>query len=169
LLLGQVRSSTDYIFNNGGTARGMAIGTIGATPLSFGTNNTQQMQIASSGAVTISSTTTIGNSTTTFQVYTDGHVFQWGTTPTISSCGSSPSLVASSSDMVGTINVGSGVVTACTLNFQDVMQTGNASCIESDNSTAITGDISSISSSSVTFGFSATLGGGQIYYRCNPI
>jgi hypothetical protein len=84
--------------------------------------------------------------------------------PVISSCGTSPSVVGG--DSAGTISVGSGVaVTGCTLTFA-VPWVNTPMCTESDNSTAITGDIASISNTAVTFGFSASLGGGKIYYIC---
>jgi len=88
-----------------------------------------------------------------------------GTTPTLGTCGTSPSLGTGASDFAGTINVGSGVTTSCTLNFGTAFANAPA-CVESDNSTAVTGDISAISTSSVTFSFSASLGSGQIYYIC---
>jgi hypothetical protein len=83
---------------------------------------------------------------------------------TVTSCGTAPSLTGS--DNAGTITVGSGVsVTGCTLTF-GTAYTNAPSCVISDNSVAINGDISSVNNSSVTFGFSASLGGGKVYYIC---
>lgn len=58
-LLGQSRSSTDFIFNNGGTARNIAIGPVTANNLLFGTNNLERMRIDANGNVAIATTTEI--------------------------------------------------------------------------------------------------------------
>lgn len=99
-----------------------------------------------------------------FQILASGHINATGTTPNMGTCGSSPSVIGT--DSMGTITVGSGVVTSCTMNFQIPYESSNLQCVESDNSTAVTGDISSITTSSVTFSFSATLGGGKLSYMC---
>ena len=91
-----------------------------------------------------------------------GHILTGGSTPTMGTCGTSPSVVGN--DTAGVITVGSGVVTSCTLNFAKAWANPPV-VIVSTNSTAVTGDISSVSTSSVVFGFSATLGGGIIYYH----
>lgn len=91
------------------------------------------------------------------------HIVSSGPTPAVGTCGVSPSIIGN--DNSGTITVGSGLATACTLTFANSWG-ATPSCVISDNSTAVTGDISSISATAVTFGFSATLGGGQIYYLC---
>lgn len=88
-----------------------------------------------------------------------------GTAPTVGTCGTSPSVASGSTDTAGTINVGSGTVTACALNFGTAF-TATPSCVASDNSTLSTGDISAVSTTSVTFSFSASVGAGQIYYHC---
>lgn len=95
--------------------------------------------------------------------WTNGQAYGESGAPAMGTCGTSPSVTGS--DMGFTVTVGSGVVTACTVNFK---RTWNSTpqCVESDNSTAVTGDISAISATAVTFSFSATLGGGQIYALC---
>lgn len=97
-----------------------------------------------------------------FQILASGHINATGTVPSMGTCGTSPSVVGN--DAAGTITIGSGVVTSCTLNFAIPYESSNISVLESDNSTAVTGDVTSITTSSVTFGFSATLGGGKLYY-----
>lgn len=97
-----------------------------------------------------------------FQVLASGHINATGTAPTMGTCGTSPSVIGN--DAMGTITIGSGVVTACTMNFAIPYESSNITVLESDNSTAVTGDVSAISTSSVTFSFSATLGGGKLYY-----
>ncbi len=94
----------------------------------------------------------------------NGHLYFGNAAPSVSSCGVSPSV--SGNDNAGVISVGSGVVTSCTLTFNTHWVTNAPVCVLSDDSTAVTGDISSVSTSSVVFGFSATLGSGHIYYHC---
>lgn len=96
---------------------------------------------------------------------TSGHINLTGAAPTLGSCASG-SMDASSrnTDNAGTIDA-SGVTLSCVLNFA-VSFAYVPSCTVADNSTAITGDISSVSASSVTFNFSASIGGGFIYYHC---
>jgi hypothetical protein len=110
-----------------------------------------------------------GNGTMTLfdvAVSTNNHIVTSGSTPTMGTCGSSPSVIGD--DNHGIITVGGGVVTACTMNFSQTWGSAcNVICNESDNSTAVTGDISALSPTAITFSFSATLGGGLIYYQCS--
>lgn len=99
----------------------------------------------------------------TYALAVGGHVITGGNEPAISSCGISPQV--NGNDTAGIASVGAGVVTACTITFLQTWQNPPV-CTMSTNSTAVTGDISSISTSSVIFGLSATLGGGKIYYIC---
>lgn len=101
--------------------------------------------------------------TAIFAVQNSGHLISSGTVPTMGACGTSPSVIGT--DNAGAITVGSGVVTSCTLNFAAAWGQTPV-CVQTNNSTAVTGDISAISTTAVTFSFSATLGGGQIYYLC---
>ena len=50
-----------------------------------------------------------------------------GPTPSVSSCGSGPSLSAGATDQTGTITVGTGSVTSCTLNFANTWD-GEPAC-----------------------------------------
>lgn len=103
------------------------------------------------------------NGTTTFAVKYDGDIVSSGTAPSMGTCGSSPSV--DGTDTLGVITVGSGIVTSCTMNWANT-KTRNPVCTMSTNSTAVTGDITTTTTSSITFGFSATLGGGTINYIC---
>lgn len=135
-------------------------------------SNTIALKISSTTGSTSSAVSfnVLGNASTSgsaslvniFQILSSGHINSTGTIPTMGACGSSPSVVGT--DSGGTITVGSGVVTSCTMNFQIPYETSNLFGLESDNSTAVTGDISALTTSSVTFSFSATLGGGKLYY-----
>jgi hypothetical protein len=105
------------------------------------------------------------NGAKAFSVDHLGHGTFFGTAPTVGTCGTSPSVTSTSTDNAGTINVGSGVVTACTLTFATTWA-ATPSCVISDNSTTSTGDISSVSTTAFTASFSASLGSGKIYYHC---
>ena len=56
-LLGQVRSTTDFIFNAAGTGRDMAIGTTSSKELTLATNNTERITIQGDGDVGINDST----------------------------------------------------------------------------------------------------------------
>lgn len=105
------------------------------------------------------------NGVLNFGVQNDGHIVSSGTIPGVSSCGTSPTMDPSSTDSGGKINVGSVTATACTLTFANAYASAPI-CIVSDDSTGVTADISSISSTAVTFGFSISLAGGHVWYIC---
>lgn len=109
----------------------------------------------------------VSSSATGFHVAvsTSGHFITSGGAPTISSCGSTPNGSVVGNDNEGIITVGGGSVTSCTLTFFSTWG-ATPTCVITDNSTAITGDISAISATAFTTSFSLSLGGGTIYYRC---
>lgn len=98
-----------------------------------------------------------------FGIQNSGHLISSGTTPSMGTCGTLP--VINGTDNAGIIIVGAGVVTSCTMNFAYPFSNPPV-CVESTNSTSITADISSISTTAITFGFSATLGSGTLWYVC---
>lgn len=99
-------------------------------------------------------------------ISTNGFLVTNGSTPTMGSCGSTPNGSVVGDDNQGDITVGGGAVTSCAMNFSYVHTGCTMSCQLSTNSTSVTGDVASLSTSAVTFGFSLSLGGGHIYYRC---
>lgn len=84
-------------------------------------------------------------------------------TPTIATCGTSPSVAGT--DGSGVITTGSGTVTACTLNFSTTLPVAPA-CNLTLSSTTITPAITSISTTALVIGLSLTLTSGKIYYQC---
>jgi hypothetical protein len=85
-----------------------------------------------------------------------------GGTPTMGTCGTSPSV--SGNDNVGKVTVGTGVVTSCTVNF-GTTKTGTPHVfITVDGATAIANSISSVSTSGFTANFAASLGAGTFDY-----
>lgn len=103
------------------------------------------------------------NGALAFGVQNNSHVISSGTTPSMGSCGTSPSV--DGTDNAGIITVGAGIVTSCALNFSSTY-TRPPICTISTNSTAVTADITSITGTVATFGFSATLAGGTVWYIC---
>lgn len=128
---------------------GVALVQVSSTPAS----------VATDFMLTVSSQ----NGTPTFAVKYDGDLVSSGTTPGMGTCGTSPSVLGT--DTAGVITIGGGVVTSCTMNWANTKGSIPV-CVMSTNSTAVTGDITTTSTSSITFGFSATLGGGTINYLC---
>lgn len=125
--------------------------------LSLVGNNTALFAIATSTAAV--------SNTPIFEIDNTGHVVTSGPKPTLSSCGTTNSL--SGNDSNGTIMFTGTLVTACTLNRANPVKSGNTlECQASSNTTAAFADINATTTSSVTFGLSATLSSGSIFYAC---
>lgn len=86
-----------------------------------------------------------------------------GTPGTPTSCGTSPSVAGT--DTVGTITLGTGTVTSCTLPFSATLFAAPVCVVTSDSST-ITASITSISTSQLVVALSASLPGGKVTYFC---
>lgn len=103
---------------------------------------------------------------TPFSVDSSGWIVTSGVKPTASSCGSTNSVSGNQTD--GDVMFTGTLVTACTINFPQPVPSGTTlQCTESDNSLAATGDISATTTSSVTFGLSAGVSSGTIWWRCD--
>lgn len=85
--------------------------------------------------------------------------------PTISSCGTSPTASSASRNEGGDITIGTGGITACTLTFTGTLP-HVPKCTANTNSATITAGITALSTTAVTFGFSADLSGGVLRYQC---
>lgn len=92
-----------------------------------------------------------------------GHTFTSGPAPTISACGTGTGTVVGD-DQSGVITTATAA-TACTMTFSKAYQK-TPTCTVTDNSLVGFADISSISTSAVTFGISSALTGGSLYYNC---
>ncbi len=93
----------------------------------------------------------------------NGHMVVKNGTPSLSTCGTSPSVTGT--DTAGIITFGGGSPTACTLTFATSFGTA-PSCVISDDSTTIGSDITSKSATSFTVTTSAAFGGGHVNYHC---
>lgn len=96
-------------------------------------------------------------------ISTTGHINSQGPTPTMGACGSGPSVAGT--DNAGSITVGSGVPLSCAMVFAQPWNKTPA-CVMSINTTGITGGITTLTTTGMTFSFSTTVGGGVITYAC---
>lgn len=100
---------------------------------------------------------------TLFNVNQGGHIVTGGGTTTVSSCGTTPSI--SGNDTAGTVTVGSGVVTACTITFARTRtNTPKVVGVVTGGGLNIAGSYSAKSTTAVTFSFAATIGSGTFDY-----
>lgn len=116
------------------------------------------------GTVAVGSKATMTSDKYVMAVSTFGHVIIAGPSPSISSCGSSPSVAGT--DRGGIITIGGGTVTACTLTFAKSYGSGCSVACQITPSAAVISDITSVSAAAITFGFSSSLGGGTAHYHC---
>jgi hypothetical protein len=86
-----------------------------------------------------------------------------GATPTVSACGTSPTLSANANDVTGTIVAGTASPAACTLTFAHAYAT-TPTVVISDNSTTITADVSAVSTTAFTVSLSTGLSSVNISY-----
>lgn len=99
-----------------------------------------------------------------FQILGNGHLFSTQTTPpTVSSCGTSPSVAAGSTDTKGVVNVGSGATTSCTVTFNTAYATPPVVVLEAQGSTPL-GDSVTTTTAGFTATFTASLGSGSFDY-----
>lgn len=90
-----------------------------------------------------------------------GHLIVSGPTPSVSGGTSS----VAGNDRIGKITVVGTALTSVTLTFAHAYAAAPV-CTETDNSTALTADITSISSSQVVFGFSVGVSSATVWYSC---
>lgn len=112
----------------------------------------------------------LDNSTLSMLLYLNNNTFDVAAVtlraPTISSCGTSPSASTGSGNQSGTITIGTGGITACTLTFTGTLPR-TPKCFATTNSATVTAGVTSINTTAVAFGFSADLSGGVLRYQCN--
>lgn len=84
--------------------------------------------------------------------------------PTASACGTTPAVNGGSTDMSGSINIGTGTVTSCTLLFNQAFSIGPKCLATTTAGAAWTG---SVSGSQVVFNF-PNAGAGALWYTCVP-
>lgn len=145
-----VNSATSTTFDTSGR---VGIGTTSPTAVL-----TVQASTTSSTANLLSVASTTYSA---FTIDSKGHYITGGTTPGIS--GGTSSVVGN--DNAGTITIVGTLLTSVTITFANAWASAPV-CTESDNSTAVTGDVSSVSTTQVVFGFSSGLNSGTLWYHC---
>lgn len=92
----------------------------------------------------------------------DGHIGVLGQAPTLSGCGTSPSISATASDVHGTITEGA-TATGCTITFAAAFQTAPDCVLSSPSGSAITGYSATTTALTIT---NASASGNKYSYVC---
>lgn len=100
----------------------------------------------------------------TFAISSKGELITNGNAPTVSTCGTTPSGSVVGDDTSGTVTVGGGVVTSCTITFYATKGKTIHPMVQVEGATAIASTVSAKSSTGFTVTFAATLGGGSFDY-----
>ena len=124
---------------------------------------TNSMALGADAVVTKSNQIVIGDEAVT-ETNLRGHIIASTSVPTVQSCGTGPSVQGS--DVAGTISVGTGSVTACTIKFATSWNTSPACVFTAVSTTARTVSLSRQSSVAVSTTFSGSLGSGLLNYIC---
>jgi hypothetical protein len=151
----------------GGTTE-MVISSFGVT-ISTSLTVASSMTIVAPTSIPYSLLVTTSATPSTFfhvAISTNGHILSNGPAPTISACGAGPNGSVVGDDTQGTISIGGGSVTGCTLTFANNFGSGcTVNCTTSDSITTSTPDVVT-TSTTMTLGFSASIGGGKVLYHC---
>jgi hypothetical protein len=96
-----------------------------------------------------------------------GNAIRNGTSPaTPTACGTSPTMAAGSTDFGGTVNVGSGTVTACTVAFAVTHATVLRCWVQPSSGVPVV-PATTMSTTAMVVTFSASLGSGRFDYGCH--
>ena len=154
-VVGSSTATSLVVSNAGNTGIGTTTPTAKlAVHANSGETNTRLFVVASS---TVSTTTTL------FSVGNQGEIRTGGGTPIVSTCGTG-SPTAAGNDTAGTVTVGGGVVTACTVTYSTPKVGTPVPMVVVDGATAIAATISASSATAFTVTFAATVGGGTFNY-----
>ena len=117
-----------------------------------------QLQSAIAGA-----TGTADRSPVTHIQVSQGHLVSLGTATTVSSCGSTPSIVGN--DIAGKVTIGTGTITSCTVTFATPYDTNAPSCL-TENTSAVLATTSSTTTTVLTITSATTMASAVINYVC---
>lgn len=122
----------------------------------------ERMRITSTGTVGI------GNQNPSATLDVTGHYGSSGSQPTVTTCGTSPSVTSGSTDTRGTITTGTASPTSCTINFVQPFSGGpQPTCVVSWRGTASTTAMAvTPTTSSLTVNFSSAVNSGSFSYIC---
>lgn len=154
-----------YGINNSGTQYNISPGTIGIGTTSPSARFSIQANDGESNSAlfTVASSTSDGNRTL-YTINNVGHHIYGGTTPIVSSCGTSASVVGN--DSRGRITVGSGTVTSCTLAFANAWASAPV-CVFTQETGAVRNITAASSATSTIFKASASVAGDKMVYTCD--
>lgn len=159
----RIFSNGDLEFVSSGAKNMLMIPSVGG---SFGIGTTSPyayLSVQSSASTGDAFVVATSSAASVWGIDNDGHQFTSGPNPAISTCGTGTGTVVGD-DISGVITTATAA-TACTMTFSKIYR-GTPTCIVTDNSLVGFADISSISTSAVTFGISSALTGGKLYYSC---
>lgn len=87
--------------------------------------------------------------------------------PTLTSCGSSPSLSPNSTDYQGVVTVGTGIVGTCTVTFGASHTSPALGCMTQTSGSSVA-SLPTVSTTGITQTFLLSLASGQFSYLCFP-
>lgn len=125
------------------------------------------------GDLTVNGNTTLGDANTdtvTFNAKINSKVYYTGTAPTLSSCGTSPTITGN--DERFTITMGTGGATSCTVTFASAFTNTPVCSVTSGTSGGGVSrrlHLDAVSSSAITIVADGTLDGVPIYGRCDGV
>lgn len=175
--------------DNIGTSKGLVIGTSTSTPFVFGTSNLERARILSTGEFGIGTTSPWGllsivrsvngsnnplfvvatstptATSTAFMVTSAGHIIASSTTPVLSACGTSPTMLGS--DAHGTVTTGA-TAGGCVVTFQ-VAYSAAPACVVTPQTGSVVNTFSyAVSATAITV-TEVGLGGGKFDYICRGV
>jgi len=166
------RAGTSHSSLNLETDSGVNVVTsAGSNIATFSTSTTGVILVSVSSAVAVAPTDFLLNvsssaGTMILGVNNAGNVISSGTVPSVSSCGTSPTMDQGATNTAGTINVGSGSPTACTLTFANGGFATTPTCVVSDDLQTAEPAITSRSATAFTVTLGAALNSGHLFFIC---
>ncbi len=131
--------------------------TTGANPLIFATNSSERVRIDSTGNLGIASTSPISLLTVSGDIATGGNP------PTLSSCGTSPTIRGT--DTAGEVTVGSVAASGCTITFAAAKTYAPTCTVTNQSASVVNAMTYTISTSAITVTQTA-LTSAKINYSC---
>ncbi len=105
------------------------------------------------------------NQTNPFGLAVGGQIITGGSTPTVGTCGTNPSIVGN--DTAGKITLGTGGVSSCAITFTSAFYNPPVCTATVASSTALYAYITTNNTTSTIFGMSSSAGGGtKLHYQC---
>lgn len=149
------------------TSEVFRIGAAGSVGAQYGLGTTSPFATMSINATSSQTAFAVGSSTQTYALIDKfGHWIFGGGTPSVSSCGTSPTVIGN--DQSGQVTIGSGAVSACTITFKAAWTVAPV-CTANFDSTAATATVATLNVSNASLILRTTvpnIGGGKLNYIC---